>query len=39
METHAQDGVIPNLEDQAYAGSADAKCPLKSDVFCLGEGA
>jgi hypothetical protein len=23
------------LEDEAEAGSIDAKCPLKSDVLCL----
>jgi hypothetical protein len=32
---HVQDGVVADLEDEAEAGSIDAKCPLKSNVLCL----
>jgi len=32
---YAQDGIVANLDDEASARSADAKCPLQSDVLCL----
>jgi len=32
---YTQDSVVANLEDKAATGSADAQCPLKSNVLCL----
>jgi hypothetical protein len=32
---YTQDSVVTNLEDKPETGSADAQCPLKSNILCL----